>query len=140
MDERGDVVGVEDAYIMFNNLFNIDFDMYLGQFQVSDPLFKRELRLTLEDYQVYKTNVGNASTNLAYDRGIMITLGLETGTDIIFEVLNGNGLSEADGFKNFDDDGYKNFFGRISQSIGEYLRVGAFGVLGKEEVEYLQHY
>ena len=134
MDESGDVVGVEDAYIMFNNLFNIDFDMYLGQFQVSDPLFKRELRLTLEDYEVYKTNVGDATTNLAYDRGIMLTLGLDTGTDIIFEVTNGNGLSEADGFKNFDDDGYKNFFGRISQSIGEYLRVGGFGVLGKEEV------
>jgi hypothetical protein len=134
MDERGDVVGIEDAYIMFNNLFNIDFDMYLGQFQVSDPLFKRELRLTLEDYQIYKTNVGDATTNLAYDRGVMLTLGLETGTDVIFEITNGNGLSEADDFKNFDDDGYKNFFGRISQSIGEYIRVGGFGVLGKEEV------
>lgn len=134
MDERGDVVGVEDAYIMFNNLFDIDFDMYLGQFQVSDPLFKRELRLTLEDYQVYKTRVGDATTNLAYDRGIMLTLGLETGTDVIFEVTNGNGLSEADGLRNFDDDGYKNFFGRISQNIGEFLRVGGFGVLGKEEV------
>ena len=136
MDERGEVVGVEDAYIMFNNLFGHDLDLYLGQFQVSDPLFKRELRLTLEDYQIYKTSIGNATSNLAYDRGVMITLGLETGTDIILEILNGNGLAEADAKKNFDDDSYKNFFGRVSQNVGEYLRVGAFGYLGKEEVEY----
>ena len=135
MNERGDVVGVEDAYIMFNNLFDYDLDLYMGQFQVSDPLFKRELRLTLEDYQIYKTNVGNATSNLAYDRGLMVTLGLESGTDIIFEVLNGNGIGGADGAKNFDDDSFKNFFGRVSQNIGEYLRVGAFGYIGKEEVE-----
>lgn len=136
MDERGEVVGVEDAYIMFNNLFGHDLDLYLGQFQVSDPLFKRELRLTLEDYQIYKTSIGNATSNLAYDRGVMITLGLETGTDIIFEILNGNGLAEADVKKNFDDDSYKNLFGRISQNIGDYFRIGAFGYLGKEEVEF----
>lgn len=136
MDERGEVVGVEDAYIMFNNLFGYDLDLYLGQFQVSDPLFKRELRLTLEDYQIYKTSVGNATSNLAYDRGVMITLGLETGTDIILEILNGNGLAEADVNKNFDDDSYKNLFGRISQNIGDYLRVGGFAYLGKEEVEF----
>lgn len=134
MNERGDIVGIEDAYIMFNNLFDIDFDIYLGQFQVSDPLFKRELRLTLEDYQIYKTKVGDATTNLTYDRGVMLTLGLETGTDLIFEVTNGNGKDGADSFKNFDDDSYKNYFGRISQNLGEFLRIGAFGVLGKEEV------
>lgn len=136
MDERGEVAGVEDAYIMFNNLFDIDLDMYIGQFQVSDPLFKRELRLTLEDYEIYKTKIGNTTTNLAYDRGIMLTLGLETGTDLIFEVTNGNGIAGADNLKNFDDDGYKNFFGRVSQNIGDFLRVGAFGILGKEEFEY----
>jgi hypothetical protein len=136
MDERGEVVGVEDAYIMFNNLFDIDLDLYLGQFQVSDPLFKRELRLTLEDYEIYKTKVGNADANLAYDRGIMITLGLESGTDIIFEAVNGNGIHGADAFKNFDDDGFTNFFGRISQNVGDYLRIGAFGYLGKEEIGY----
>jgi hypothetical protein len=136
MNERGKVVGIEDAYIMFNNLLDHDLDFYMGQFQVCDPLFKRELRLTLEDYQIYKTKVGNASSNLAYDRGIMVTLGLETGTDLIFEVVNGNGIHEAAEMKNFDDDSYKNFFGRISQDIGEYLRLGAFGYLGKEEVEY----
>ncbi|MDZ7763882.1 MAG: hypothetical protein U5K00_05580 [Melioribacteraceae bacterium] len=53
--ERGHVAGIEDAFIMFNNLFGTELDLYVGQFQVSDPLFKRELRLTFEDYLVYKT-------------------------------------------------------------------------------------
>ena len=134
MNERGDVAGVEDAYLMFNNLFGSELDIYIGQFQVSDPLFKRELRLTLEDYHLYKQRVGNATANLAYDRGIMLTYGFETGTDIIVEVINGNGLGGADAVHNFDKDEYKNVFGRISQDITDFLRVGAFGYIGKEAV------
>jgi hypothetical protein len=56
--ERGEVAGVEDAFLMYNNLFGIDFDISLGQFQVSDPLFKRELRLSLEDYVLYTSQIG----------------------------------------------------------------------------------
>jgi hypothetical protein len=132
MSERGEVAGVEDAYIMFNNLFGIDLDLYLGQFQVSDPLFKRELRLTLEDYRAYTATPWFSNASLKYDRGIMITLGLETGTDIIVEVINGNGLSHGDANRVFDNDEYKNFAGRLSQNIGEFARIGAFGYLGKE--------
>ena len=50
--ERGEVAGLEDAFLMFNNLFSSDLDFYIGQFQISDPLFKRELRLTFEDYLI----------------------------------------------------------------------------------------
>jgi len=135
MNERGEVAGVEDAYIMFNDLFGHDLDFYLGQFQVSDPLFKRELRLTYEDYQIYKYAPGESRIALAYDRGIMITLGLESGTDIIAEVVNGNGLGEADDFKVYDDDKFKCFAGRISQGIGDYVRVGGFGYYGKEAAD-----
>ncbi len=78
MDEAGEIAGVEDAYLMYNNLFNTDLDIYAGQFQVSDPLFKRELRLTLEDYHIYTTSIGLSDFNLEYDRGVMITWGLET--------------------------------------------------------------
>ena len=131
-DERGEVAGVEDAYIMFNNLFGSELDIYVGQFQISDPLFKREVRLTLEDYEIYKTKVGESNFNIAYDRGIMLTYGFETGTDIMVEVVNGNGLSDADNEKLFDNDNNKNFFGRISQDLGEFLRVGAFAYTGKE--------
>ncbi len=131
-DERGEVAGVEDAYIMFNNLFGTELDLYIGQFQISDPLFKRELRLTLEDYEIYTTKVANSNFNLAYDRGIMLTYGFETGTDIMFEIINGNGLEDAGANKLFDNDDYKNLFGRVSQDITECLRIGGFAYHGKE--------
>ncbi|MBD3257161.1 hypothetical protein GF377_01915 [candidate division GN15 bacterium] len=132
MSERGEVAGVEDAYLMFNNLFGSELDIYLGQFQASDPLFKRELRLTYEDYELYRRRIGSSLVNLAYDKGIMLTYGFESGTDVILEVVNGNGIGEADDAHVFDNDKYKNFMGRISQDLTDYLRVGGFGYYGKE--------
>lgn len=130
--ERGEVAGLEDAFVMFNNLFNSELDVYVGQFQVSDPLFKRELRLTYEDYQIYRATVGFSDINLTYDRGVMLTYGFDTGTDIVVEVVNGNGLVHADQFRTYDDDKYKNIAGRVSQDLGEYVRAGLFGYYGKE--------
>lgn len=134
MSERGEVVGVEDCYIMFNDMFGIDLDLYFGQFQVSDPLFKRELRLTLEDYQAYKFKPGVSKMNLAYDRGFMLTYGMDWGTDIILEVVNGCGLSGADANKLFDIDGHKTIVGRISQDIGDFLRIGGYILTGNEDM------
>ncbi|MGM0551268.1 MAG: hypothetical protein ACQESW_09325 [Bacteroidota bacterium] len=132
MDERGEVAGVEDAFIMYNDLFNIDLDIYLGQFQVSDPLFKRELRLTLEDYHLYTSQIGTSDISLKYDKGVMVTLGLNTGTTIVMEVLNGNGLPQSRNLV-FDKDKYKSYVGRVSQDIGDYLRLGAFAYSGSEK-------
>lgn len=131
--ERGEVSGIEDAFIMFNDLFGSELDVYVGQFQVSDPLFKRELRLTFDDYEIYKTKVGMSQINLAYDRGIMLTYGFESGSDITAMVLNGTGIGQANIFRNFDNDKYKNFLGRISQNVGEIFRLGGFGYYGQEE-------
>ncbi|MBD3219213.1 MAG: hypothetical protein GF310_13135 [candidate division Zixibacteria bacterium] len=132
MYERGEVAGIEDAYVMWNNVFSSELDIYFGQFQISDPLFKRELRLTYEDYEVYKFSTGESDIRLTYDRGFMVTYGFETGTDIIAEVINGNGLEEADEDHVFDNDKYKVFVGRITQDIGEYFRLGGFGLWGRE--------
>ena len=136
MDERGEVAGVEDAFLVYDNLFDTELDIYLGQFQVSDPLFKRELRLTFEDYHVYGSQIGLSDFNLKYDKGIMLTYSLPTSTDIIFEVVNGNGLSGVQENRFFDKDPYKNYFGRISQDVGDFLRVGAMGYLGKEDIAH----
>lgn len=132
LGERGEVAGLEDAFIMFNDVFGTGISVFVGQFQVSDPLFKRELRLTFEDYQIYRTKVGNSGINLTYDRGIMLNWGFAGGTDFTVEILNGSGIDEADILKNFDTDKYKNVFGRISQGLGELLRVGVLGYYGKE--------
>ncbi len=133
--ERGEVAGIEDAFIMFNDLFGTDLDIYVGQFQVSDPLFKRELRLTFEDYQIYKTKAGFSKTDLTYDRGLMLTYGLPTGTDITIEILNGSGIGAANPFRNFDNDKYKNLLARVSQDISEEFRIGVFGYFGKEKLD-----
>ena len=131
--ERGEVAGIEDAFLMFNNLFGSEVDLYVGQFQVSDPLFKRELRLTFEDYQVYRVRPGESDINLTYDRGVMFTYGFPTGTDFTLEVLNGSGIGEANIFRNFDNDKYKNLVFRVSQDLGDHLRIGGFSYFGKEE-------
>ena len=133
MNERGEVAGVEDAYIHFNDLFGTPIDLMLGQFQVSDPLFKRELRLTFQDYLCYKIKPGLSLTNLTYDRGIMLTTGFDFGLDIAAIVVNGNGKGDADLRTDFDIDRYKNYLLRLSQSIGP-LRLGFFGYYGKEEL------
>jgi len=133
--ERGEVAGLEDAFLYFSDLFGSGISVAIGQFAVSDPLFKSELRLTYENYRIYKVKPGNSKIDLVYDRGVTISYGLKTGTDLTLEILNGNGIDEADFFKNFDSDKYKNVFGRISQDMGDNFRIGAFGYLGKEEQE-----
>lgn len=133
--EKGEIVGIEDAFIMFNNLFDQDLDIYVGQFQVSDPLFKRELRLTFEDYHIYGAKPAFAKADLVYDRGVMMTYNLSTGTSFALEVLNGNGIGTANNFGVFDNDKYKNVLGRISQDVVDGLRIGAFGYFGKELLE-----
>jgi len=134
MDEAGEIAGVEDAYLMYDNLFDTELDIYVGQFQVSDPLFKRELRLTFEDYHAYTSQIGLSDFNLKYDKGIMLTYSLPSSTDIVFEIVNGNGITELGEGGFFDKDPYKNYLGRISQGIGDFLRIGAVGFIGKENI------
>lgn len=131
--ERGEVAGVEDAFVMFDDVFKTGLDVYLGQFQASDPLFKGELALTHEKYQIYGVRPGYSVVNLKYDRGIMLNYGFDSGTDVFVEVLNGNGIGEADAQRTYDNDEYKNFMGRVSQDLGDYVRIGGFGYWGKEK-------
>jgi hypothetical protein len=133
--ESGEVGKIEDAWFMFNNLFSSELDFTIGQFQVCDPLFKRELRLTRDDYYIYKVNPGASMVDLTYDRGIMLGYGFDSGTDVVLEVVNGSGIGEQFLSGTFDNDKYKNIFGRISQDAGDHFRIGAMGYWGKEENE-----
>jgi hypothetical protein len=130
MIEEGEIVGVEDAFLMYRDLLGTGINVYLGQFQASDPLFKGELRYTLEGYRIYDSKPGSSRAALKYERGIMLEKSFESGTTIIGEVVNGNGLSS---FRHlFDDDKYKNFMIRISQDLGDIASVGLFAYTGKE--------
>jgi len=132
--ERGEVAGIEDAYVHFNDVFGSTLDIMVGQFQTSDPLMKRELRLTYEDYEIYKTEVGLAQANLAYDRGVMLPFSIERSkTDVVMMVVNGNGLAEAGRDGRFDKDKYKNFGFRVNQAVEERLSLGGFAYYGKEQ-------
>lgn len=131
LSERGKMAGIEDAFIAFNDLIGEqDLDLIVGQFQVSDPLFKRELRLELEDYKIYTITPGKSKASLKYDRGIYFAYGLPTKTDLAFMIVNGNGIQTADVF---DEDKYKNFMFRASQDLTDYLRIGGFGYYGQEQ-------
>ncbi len=132
--EEGDVGKIEDAFLFFNDLFGSELDFSIGQFQVSDPVFKRELRLTLEDYLIYKVRPGLSHIDLTYDRGIMLSYGMPTSTDITLEVVNGSGIGTPFGNGNFDNDKYKNIFARISQGVSEQFRLGVLGYYGNEVI------
>ena len=131
--EQGEIAGLEDAYLHFNDIAGSNLDIMFGQFQVCDPLFKRELRLTLEDYHIYKATPGLSETKLTYDRGIMFAYGFDFGLDLFGEIVNGNGIKPADENKIFDFDNDKNLVIRASQNLG-IIRAGVFAETAKERV------
>ena len=96
MNERGSIAGVEDAFIMYHDFLGSGINFYIGQFQVSDPLFKGELRFTLEPYKIYGAAPGNSSADLKYDRGIIFEKDFKTGTTLMVQIVNGCGIGEAD--------------------------------------------
>jgi hypothetical protein len=129
--EEGEVIGLEDAYVQINDPFGAPVSLAFGQFQVCDPLFKRELRLSRFDYQIYKTRVGQARVNLAYDRGIMLSGELPGGVESVFQIVNGNGIGSAEDGARFDTDSEKNLSVRLARGFGP-VRLGVFGYWGRE--------
>lgn len=132
--ERGNVAGLEDAYIQFTDIASSGVSLIVGQFQVSDPLFKRELRLEYEDYQPYRVRVGDTRADLTYDRGLMAFWSPWQSTSLVVQLVNGQGLEAANNQRQYDRDGFKNVGLRLSQGIGP-VRLGAFGYIGEEEAD-----
>lgn len=129
--EKGGGGGLEDAWIQINKPFRLPIDLTVGQFQVCDPLFKRELRLERFDYQIFKTHVGAAAVDLTYDRGVIASWEFPGGVESVLQVVNGNGIDVADAVDNFDRDNLKNVGYRLAKSFKKG-RVGVFAYYGKE--------
>ncbi|MGQ9618775.1 MAG: hypothetical protein ACUVUG_07445 [Candidatus Aminicenantia bacterium] len=127
LSEEGKV-GLEDGYISFNNVFNLPLSIVFGQYRVSDPIKPSELRLTFEDYKIYKFRVGHSTANLSYERGVMFNLSPKEGTELVFQVVNGSGIDTPE---IFDKDRYKNISWRIAQGL-ENIRIGLTGYWGRE--------
>jgi hypothetical protein len=132
MSERGEIGGLEDAYIQFTDIRKSGVSLIIGQFQVSDPLFKREVRLSYDDYQPYRVRVGNARADLTYDRGLMATWSPWEGGDLAASIVSGRGLNQADDQRQYDVDDGKNFALRFSQDLGSRIRLGVYGYGGTE--------
>ena len=133
--ERGEVVGLEDAYLQFNDLGGSGVNLVFGQFQVCDPLFKRELRLERFDYLVFKTRVGDSPIDLTYDRGVMLVRSLPGGIDATAMLLNGSGIGAAEDagvsdFQDHDNDALKNVALRLARFAGP-VRIGGIGYWGR---------
>lgn len=131
LTERGEIGGLEDAYVQFSDIGGSGVSLIAGQFQVSDPVFKRELRLPFEDYQAYRVRVGEIRADLTYERGLMALAEPWPGGSVALEVVAGSGLDAATASRSYDRDRGKNFAARVSQDIGAW-RIGAFGYAGSE--------
>lgn len=129
--ERGEVGGIEDAFLYFNDLGGLPVDLAVGQFQVSDPLFKRELRLTYQDYAVYRARVGEQPADYTYDRGVMVVADL-AGFTFTGEVVNGNGRVPAGSNRRLDDDAGKSFVAHLSREVFPGVRLGGLAYRGSQ--------
>lgn len=126
--EQGETLKLEDTWVQFNSVFGAPVDLMVGQFQVSDPLFKRELRLSRNDYAILKLRVGHVPTNLTYDRGLVLTWHAPAEIEVVGQVVNGNGIEPAE--ERFDDNRFKSVSLRLAKVLGP-VRLGVFGYRGK---------
>ena len=124
---------VEDAWFRHANVFGTGIGMQLGQFQLSDLMFPREVRLPFQDFMPYRM------AGVTYDRGVLfdrdlgpfeLALGLSNGNGITDNLnINSPGYRRPD--KMFDNDGSKTVFGRIGTDIGP-VTAGLFGLDGEQ--------
>lgn len=131
--EDGLVGPVEDAWLMFRRPLGLPADVTVGQFQIADPVWKRELRLPVEDYQILSQTIGEGAARLSYDRGITVDFDPTAFTSVSLALVNGNGIGPAaDGV--FDGDAPKTGVAWVMQQVGP-LRVGAMGYYGAQRVD-----
>jgi hypothetical protein len=124
---------IEDAWFRHDDLFSTGVAMQLGQFQVSDLMFPREVRLTFQDFYAYR------AAGVTYERGVIFDrdvgpVGLGVG------VVNGSGIEQnfdinSPGYrrpdKMFDNDTQKSVFARVGIPIGP-VELGLFGLTGEQ--------
>lgn len=125
---------IEDAWFRYGDIAGSKVGAMLGQFQVSDLMFPREVRLTFQDYYAYR------AAGITYDRGVIFDRGFGA-VDVALGAVNGNGIEQnfdinSPGHrrpdKMFDNDSGKSVFGRIGVSAGP-VNVGLFGLTGEQK-------
>lgn len=129
---NGEVI-IEDAWFSYADIAGSGVNGMLGQFQVSDLMFPREVRLTFQDYYAYR------AAGITYDRGVILDRGVGP-LDLAVGFTNGNGIKEnltinSPGYARpdhmFDNDSSKSLFARVGSSVGP-VSVGLFGLSGEQ--------
>ena len=129
---NGEVI-IEDAWFSYADIAGSGVSGMLGQFQVSDLMFPREVRLTFQDFYAYR------AAGITYDRGIILDRGVGP-LDVAIGLTNGNGIESnasinSPGYRRpdrlFDNDTQKNFFGRIGGELAG-VNIGLFGLVGEQ--------
>jgi hypothetical protein len=124
---------VEDAWFSYDDLFNTGVGLQLGQFQMSDLMFPREVRMTFQDFMAYRF------AGVTYDRGMLFGRGFGP-VDVSLGLVNGNGITQnynvtSPGYRRpdhlFDNDTGKSIFGRVGTTIGP-ASVGLFLLSGEQ--------
>ena len=124
---------VEDAWFRYDDLFDSGVGLQFGQFQVSDLMFPREVRMTFQDFMAYRF------AGITYDRGVLFGRGFGP-VDVSLGFVNGNGIEEnfnvtSPGYRRpdhlFDNDTGKSIFGRVGTTLGP-ASVGLFMLSGEQ--------
>lgn len=135
ISEQGDngTLFLDDAWVSHDDIFGSGVGMLFGHFQVSDLMFPREVRLTNQDFMVYRM------AGITYERGI--TLSRDIGpANLALGVTNANGIdtsiqTSSAGYRRaevlFDNNNSKSLFGRLGADIGP-VRAGLFGFAGRQ--------
>jgi len=130
--ENGSVL-IEDAWIRHDDVFGTGVELQLGQFQVSDLMFPREVRLPFQDYIPYRM------AGITYDRGLLLSRGFGP-VSVSLGVTNGGGIDEsrtltASGYErpdhSFDTNDQKAVFGRLGFDVAG-VGLGLFGYTGQQ--------
>lgn len=125
---------LEDAWFRHDDAFGSKIGTLLGQFQVSDLMFPREIRLTFQDFIAYRM------AGITYDRGVIFDRAFGP-VSLALGAVNGNGITDnftvnSPGYRRadhlFDNDTHKNVFGRIGVDIGP-VNAGLFGLSGEQK-------
>lgn len=125
---------IEDAWFRHDDLFGTKVALQAGQFQISDLMFPREVRMTFQDFLPYRT------AGITYERGLIFDRAFGP-VDLALGVVNGNGISanfnlNSPGYRRpdklFDNDTRKTAFGRLGFEAGP-VDVGLFGLSGRQK-------
>jgi hypothetical protein len=124
---------IEDAWFRHDDAFGTGIGAQLGQFQISDLMFPREVRLTFQDFYAYR------AAGITYDRGVILDRAFGP-VDLAVGAVNGSGIEQnfpidSPGFRRpdrlFDNDSAKTYFGRAGFGVGP-VSVGLFGLTGEQ--------